>query len=85
MTDGLRAPALAFGDPRVTALLAALLLFTHTVDDLSNRQLVKLVARLWPQPSCHDLAKRSSLTIAWRQWTSHSTTSLTANSSPPET
>jgi len=46
-TDGLHAPALAFGDPRVMALLAALVLFTHTLDGFDNRQLVKLVGRLW--------------------------------------
>src|SRR5437899_1546946 len=33
-TDGLHAPALAFGDPRVMALLAALVLFTHALDGL---------------------------------------------------
>jgi hypothetical protein len=49
-TDGLHAPALAFGDPRVMALLAALVLFTHTLDGLDNRQLVKLVGRLWDHP-----------------------------------
>src|SRR5438132_1868207 len=48
-TDGLHAPALAFGDPRVMALLATLVLFTHTVDGFDNRQLVKLVCRLWQQ------------------------------------
>jgi len=49
-TDGLHAPALAFGDPRVMALLAALVLFTHALDGFDNRQLVKLVGRLWDQP-----------------------------------
>ncbi|TME21699.1 MAG: hypothetical protein E6I75_30815 [Chloroflexi bacterium] len=49
-TDGLHAPALAFGDPRVMALLSALVLFTHVLEGFSNRQLVKLVARLWDQP-----------------------------------
>src|SRR5207302_6503647 len=49
-TDGLHAPALAFGDPRVMALLASLVLFTHTVDGFDNRQLVNLVGRFWDQP-----------------------------------
>jgi hypothetical protein len=49
-SDGLHAPALAFGDPRVTALLAALVLFTHTLDGFDNRQLVRLVSRFWNQP-----------------------------------
>jgi hypothetical protein len=49
-TDGLHAPALAFGDPRVMALLAALVLFTHALDGFDNRQLVKLVSRFWDQP-----------------------------------
>ena len=49
-TDGLHAPALAFGDPRVMALLAALVLFTHAFNGFDNRQLVKLLGRLWDQP-----------------------------------
>jgi hypothetical protein len=49
-TDGLHAPALAFGDSRVMPLLAALVLFTHALDGFDNRQLVKLVGRFWDQP-----------------------------------
>jgi hypothetical protein len=49
-TDGLHAPALAFGDPRVMALLAALVLFTHALDGFDNRQLVRLVRRFWNNP-----------------------------------
>jgi hypothetical protein len=49
-TDGLQAPALAFGDPRVMALLAALVLFTHTLDGFDNHQLVRLVQHFWDQP-----------------------------------
>ena len=49
-TDGLHAPALAFGDPRAMALLAALVLFTHALDGFDNRELVKLVRRFWNQP-----------------------------------
>ena len=46
-TDGLHAPALCFGDPRVMALLAALVLFTHALHGFDNRQLVSLVRRFW--------------------------------------
>ena len=49
-TDGLHAPALAFGDPRVMALLAALVLFTHALDGFDNRRLVQLVGRFWNEP-----------------------------------
>ena len=48
--DGLHAPALAFGDPRVMALLAALLHFSHLLAGFTNPQLVELVASLWDQP-----------------------------------
>jgi hypothetical protein len=48
--DGLHAPGLCFGDPRVMALLAALLLFTHLVAGFRNRQLVALVSRLLDRP-----------------------------------
>ena len=50
-SDGLHAPALAFGDPRVMALLAALVLFTHALDGFDNGQLVRVV-RFWNQPYC---------------------------------
>ena len=49
-TDGLHAPALAFGDPRVMALLATLVHFSHLLAGFTNRQLVELVASLWDQP-----------------------------------
>jgi hypothetical protein len=49
-TDGLHAPALAFGDPRVMALLASLVHFSHVVAGFSNRELVSLVASLWGHP-----------------------------------
>ena len=49
-TDGLHAPALAFGDPRVMALLAALVRFSHVLDGFTNRELVGLVASLLDQP-----------------------------------
>jgi hypothetical protein len=46
-TDG---PALAFGDPRVMALLASLVRFSHVLVGFTNRELVDLVASLWGQP-----------------------------------
>jgi hypothetical protein len=75
-TDGLHAPALAFGDPRVTALLAALVLFTHALDGFSNRELVKLVARLWAQPyssrqATYDLRRLRRKTLITRLPGSH--------------
>jgi DNA-binding transcriptional ArsR family regulator len=48
--DGLHAPALCFGDPRVMAILAALLLFSHVLAGFRNRDLVELVASLLDQP-----------------------------------
>ena len=49
-TDGLHAPALCFGDPRVMALLAALMRFSHLLTGFNNRQLVELMASLLAQP-----------------------------------
>jgi hypothetical protein len=46
-TDGLHCPALAFGDSRVMALLAALVLSTHALPGFDNRQLVRLIRRFW--------------------------------------
>jgi hypothetical protein len=48
--DGLHAPGLRFGDPRVMALLAALVGFTHLLAGFSNRQLVDRVATLLDVP-----------------------------------
>ena len=48
--DGLHAPALAFGDPRVMALLTCLVHFSHLLAGFTNRQLVELVTSLWDQP-----------------------------------
>jgi hypothetical protein len=45
-TDGLPAPALKFGQPRVTALLNALCQFLWTADGLTNAQLRPLVGSL---------------------------------------
>ncbi len=44
--DGLHAPGLRFGDPRVMALLAALVSFAHLLAGFTNRHLVGLVATL---------------------------------------
>jgi hypothetical protein len=44
--DGQPAPALKFGDPRVTALLAALCLFALTPEGITNQRLRPLVAQL---------------------------------------
>ena len=49
-TDGLHAPALAFGDPRVMALLASLVRFSNVLVGFTNRELVDLVASLLDQP-----------------------------------
>ena len=48
--DGLYAPGLRFGDPRVVALLAALAGFCYLIDGLTNRQLVERVRALRPDP-----------------------------------
>lgn len=44
--DGLRAPGLRFGEPRVMALLSALCAFLHLVDGFANRDLRGRVAPL---------------------------------------
>ncbi len=44
--EGLHAPGLRFGDPRVMAVLAALAGFCHVVAGFTNRQLVALVSKL---------------------------------------
>jgi hypothetical protein len=51
--DGLHAPALCFGDPRVMALLTALVSFAHLFRGFRNQQLVELVGALLDTPySC---------------------------------
>ena len=52
-SDGLHAPALCFGDPRVMALLAALVGFNHVLVGFQNRQIVSLVASLLDRPYGH--------------------------------
>ncbi len=47
-TDGLPAPGLRFGDPRVMALLACLCHYGHLFNGLTNRSLRELVAELIP-------------------------------------
>ncbi len=49
--DGLPAPGLRFGDPRVMALLASLCAFAHLFHGLTNRSLRELVAGLIPDYS----------------------------------
>ena len=44
--EGLHAPALRFGDPRVMAVLAATLRFTHLIAGFDNRSLTELVSTL---------------------------------------
>jgi hypothetical protein len=46
--DGLPAPCLRFGDPRVMALLSCLCSFTHVFAGLTNRSLRELMAGLIP-------------------------------------
>lgn len=48
--DGLPAPALRFGDPRVVSLLAALVCFTNLVAGFTNATLRELVAALLGRP-----------------------------------
>jgi hypothetical protein len=48
--EGQPAPGLKFGDPRVTAVLAALCLFALTPEGLTNRRLRPLVAQLLAGP-----------------------------------
>lgn len=48
--DGLHAPALCFGDPRVMALLSALACFAHVLAGFRNQDLVELVASMLDVP-----------------------------------
>jgi hypothetical protein len=49
-TDGQHAPGLRFGDPRVMAVLAATVGFTHLLAGFDNRALTDRVAALLDQP-----------------------------------
>lgn len=51
--DGARAPGLRFGDPRVTALLAAIACFTHVIGGLTNRGLCELMTGLFDRAYTH--------------------------------
>jgi hypothetical protein len=60
--DGLRAPGLRFGDPRVMALLASLVCFTHVMAGLTNAGLRELMSSLLDRPytnrqATHDLRR----------------------------
>jgi len=48
--NGLHAPALCFGDPRVMALLTAVLPFQHLIAGFRNQELVRLVASILDSP-----------------------------------
>ena len=48
--DGLRAPGLRFGDPRVMALLASLVAFCHLVGGLTNNSLCESMSSLLSTP-----------------------------------
>jgi hypothetical protein len=48
--DGLHAPGLRFGDPRVMALLAAIVAFAHVLAGFTNRELVCRVSALLDAP-----------------------------------
>jgi hypothetical protein len=58
--DGQAAPGLKFGDPRVTAVLAALCLFALTPEGLTNRRLRPLVAELLAGPDPGYTARQMS-------------------------
>jgi hypothetical protein len=62
ITDGRRAPALRFGDPRVQALAGALAITTHLIGGFTNKTVRPLVAGLLGQPysqarCCYDLRR----------------------------
>jgi hypothetical protein len=62
ITDGRRAPALRFGDPRVQALAGALAITAHLVGGFTNQTLRPLVAGLLGEPysparCCYDLRR----------------------------
>ncbi|HYN25779.1 MAG TPA: hypothetical protein VES69_12130 [Pyrinomonadaceae bacterium] len=48
--DGLRAPALRFGDGRVMAVLAGMVKFSYLVDGFTNRQMVQHTGQLLNEP-----------------------------------
>lgn len=50
VTDGRRAPALRFGDPRVQALAGALAITAHLIGGFTNKTLRPLIASLLDEP-----------------------------------
>jgi len=50
--DGLHAPGLRFGDPRVMALFSAIVGFAHLFVGFDNPSVVRLVSTLLDQPYC---------------------------------
>jgi hypothetical protein len=57
ISDGRRAPALRFGDPRVMALAGALCAVVHTITGFTNRSLRAQVATLLGEPySSHQMS-----------------------------
>ena len=62
VSDGRRAPALRFGDPRVQALAGALAITAHLIGGITNKTLRPLVADLLGEPysqarCCYDLRR----------------------------
>jgi hypothetical protein len=60
--EGLRAPGLRFGDPRVMALFAAMASLSHVVGGLTNAGLCRLMVALWeptygPSRATYDLRR----------------------------
>jgi hypothetical protein len=60
--DGQRAPGLRFGDPRVMALLASIVAFTHVFGGLTNQTLRQQMRSLWnpdytPAQATYDLRR----------------------------
>ena len=49
-TDGLYAPGLRFGEPRIMAVLAAVVGFSRLVDGFSNKELVQRTSALLDRP-----------------------------------
>ena len=56
--DGQHAPALPFGDPRVMAVMAALVGFTHLLAGFDNPALVRTVTTL---PGCSYTSRQATL------------------------
>jgi hypothetical protein len=59
--DGQHAPGLPFGDPRVMAVMAAIVVYTHLLAGFDNPTLVRVVAT---QLGCPTPAGRPLMTCA---------------------